>query len=255
MQGRAIPAGLDLRIALILLGLSSLAWAGVVLLAWPQPAAVEQSAARIVRGDRYKPEDLDRLAPLLAGIEAAPWSRAASVRAAAIVELRRAESALTDGRREDIDRHLGTLERLIPRALDAAPSDAFLWLALFWRDNLALGVDPARLAVLDMSYRTGPNEGWVGVRRSPVSLALFRLMPPALRERAITEFAGLVQSRFAEMPDILGGPGWAARDALLPRLARVDEPQRRTFARALYRAGIDVNVPGIDRPDDRPWSR
>jgi hypothetical protein len=144
----------------------------------------------------------------------------------------------------------------LPTALAAGPTDAFLWLALFWSSNASDGFQEARLPLLAMSYASGPNEGWVGVKRSAITLAIWERLTPALREAAAGEFAGLVQARrFREMPEIFQGPGWAARDVLLPRLAQVDEPTRRAFWRALYRAGIDVDVPGVAHPDDRPWSR
>ena len=255
MRVRA-PAAHLLRFGLVAAGAGALLHAALVLVVLPKPTSLDHAAARIVMGDRYRPEELDRYAPVIAALELTPAVRATSLRSAVIVVLRQAETAIEDGRRADIDAHMDALGRLLPRALSGLPGDAFLWLALFWRDNLALGFDQARLPLLDMSYETGPNEGWLGVKRIVRSLALWEQLTPALKTAVAREFVGLVKARFFRaMPDIFTGPGWAARDALLPGLAQIDEPTRRAFARALNQRGVNVDVPGIEQPDARPWSR
>lgn len=241
------------RLGALAAGAGALLFAVLALLVLAPPAGLERAAARIIAGDRYKAEDIDRLAA--ATDPSAPLVRAASLRAAAILSLRRAENAIAEGRRTDIDESLAALARLAPSALSAAPADAFLWLALFWRHNVAEGFAAENLPRLAMSYATGPNEGWVGVKRSAAALAAWERLTPELQDRAAGEFVGLVRSRFWEMADILMGPGWAARDALLPKLAQVDESERKIFARTLYRAGGYVDVPGIDRSGGRPWAR
>jgi hypothetical protein len=55
------------------------------------------------------------------------------------------------------------------------------------------------------------------------------------------------------MVAIFTGPGWRERALLLPGLKDVAERNRQAFARALYKLGYDVDVPGIARPDPRPW--
>lgn len=244
-----------IRVALMIVGAGSIAWAATILGSARQAPALERVAARIVQGDRYKAEDLDRVAPVMAEIAATPEPRFSSLRAAVIYELRQAETAVADGRRTDIDRHMDALRKVLPRALATGPSDSFLWLALFWRETFTGGSDPTRLPLLEMSYRTGPREGWVAVRRSPWTLALYSRLVPDLQEVAVAEFVGLVQSGFKEAASILTGPGWSLREVLIPRLATVDEPSRKVFAKSLYRGGYDVQVPGIDRPSERPWSR
>ncbi|MDQ2082041.1 hypothetical protein RA307_17775 [Xanthobacteraceae bacterium Astr-EGSB] len=252
MAARA-PAVLPVRLGVFVAGVGALLYAVLVLAVVPQPLALERASARIAMGDRYRAEELDRLSGLAADLAAAPLMRATSLRAAALVALRQAETATDDGRRADIDTHMDALARRVPAALAAAPADPFLWLALFWRDNVAEGFQETRLPLLAMSYATGPYEGWVGVKRSVVTLALWGRLTPALQAAAAEEFVGLVQSRFREMPEILTGPGWEARHVLLPRMADLDQRLRREFARTLNRAGVDVKVPGIERPSIRPW--
>ena len=241
-----------LRLGQFVVGAGACLYATLVFAVWTPTAEIERAASRILMGDRYKTEDVERH---IAAVAAGTLVRASSQRAVAILALRRAETSIDEGRRTDIDADFAALARLAPAALLRAPSDSFLWLALFWRNNVVEGFAPDRLRLLAMSYATGPSEGWVGAKRSAVALAAYERLTPELQERVASEFAGLVRSRFPEAPGILLGPGWAVRGALLPRLAAVEEPERKAFARALYRAGVDVDVPGIDPPDSRPWSR
>ena len=252
-----MPASLSaiaIRLGFLAAGSAAALFAALALVTWPQPTPIERAAARIVMGDRYKPEDLERLVNPDELAEM-PFVRATSLRAAAIIVLRQAEEAISEGRRTDIDRHVDALQRLLRRTLASGPTDSFLWLAAYWRETFSGGDEPVRLPMLAMSYRTGPREGWVAVRRSPWALGLYARLGPDLQESAVAEFVGLVQSRFSETVSILSGPGWSVRDVLVPRLAAVDEPQRKIFARALYQQGLDVDIPGINRPADRPWSR
>jgi hypothetical protein len=243
-----------MRLGLLVAGSAALVFATLVLVVSPQPVALERAAVRIVMGDRYKAEELDRF---VGADELAfqPLVRAASLRSAAVVALRQAEESIANGQRTDIDRHMDALERGLRHALTIGPADTFLWLALFWRETFAGGFEPTRLSMLEMSYRTGPREGWVAVRRNAWTLGLYSRLGSDLQEAAAAEFIGLVASRFMETVSILTGPGWSVHDVLIPRLAMVDELQRKAFARALYQQGYDVQIPGIVRPDDRPWSR
>jgi hypothetical protein len=101
-----------------------------------------------------------------------------------------------------------------------------------------------------MSYQQGPKEGWVMQKRSRLALAIYRSLPPDLAERAVSEFAKLLQPQFTvTAADIFVGPGWHVRDILLPRLASAPQSERQLFANLLYARNIDVTVPGIVRDD------
>ena len=250
----ALVSAFVMRLGLLAAGSAALVFAALVFVVWPQSVTLERAAGRIVMGDRYRPEELDRL-PGADELAVQPLVRASSLRSAAIVALRQTEETIANGLRTDIDRQIEMLRRSLQHALAVGPADPFLWLTLFWQESFIGGSESTRLSMLEMSYRTGPREGWVAVRRSPWTLGLYSRLRPDLQEIATTEFVGLVASRFNEAASILTGPGWSIRDILVPRLAKVDELQRKALARVLYQGGYDVQVPGVDRPDDRPWSR
>jgi hypothetical protein len=98
-----------------------------------------------------------------------------------------------------------------------------------------------------MSYRLGPNEGWVALKRNPIAFANFDWLPSDLAEDGISEFVGLVRSQrfFDAAANILVGPAWRVRDQVLPRLAELSERDRKTFAQVLQSRGYDVSIPGI----------
>ena len=74
------------------------------------------------------------------------------------------------------------------------------------------------------------------------------------RRRAEGKMVSLVNSAlYREAAAIFIGPAWRARDLILPRLNNVAAGNREFFAKALYGQGYELTVPGIQRPEWRPW--
>ena len=140
-------------------------------------------------------------------------------------------------------------------ALARSPTNAYMWLSAFGLKRLR--GDPAAddLKLLRMSYRLGPNEGWIAVRRSPLSIAAFASLPQDLQEAALQEFVGLVGSGLRDdAANILAGPGWPIRDQLLSRLINLDEDSRRQFANVLAAKDLEgVVVPGLQPRRRDSW--
>jgi hypothetical protein len=163
-----------------------------------------------------------------------------------------AEQAIVDG--DDIDMQLNALRDSIRRSLACSPADPFLWVVLYWVEINRNGFQPDYLKYLRLSYQLGPNEGWIALKRNGYALAIFQQLPPDLAEMAIAEFATLVDTGFyAETAAILTGPGWPEREMLLSHLKDVSERYKEAFAKAVYKLGYDVNVPGVVLRDPRPW--
>ncbi|RAI43662.1 hypothetical protein CH341_13150 [Rhodoplanes roseus] len=237
------------------MGLLGIAWCGLVLVALPSAGAHQRVAGKIVLGDEFRTDDLDRVSADLkiSDIDLVP--NAGALRTLAIVAVRRAEDAIRQGRRAEIDGSLDDLAAALDRALAASPTDPFLWLARFWLTNIRNGFDAAHLPLLAASYRYGPREGWIGVRRNPLALAVFERLDAPLREAVVSEFVGLLNSGFEGMPDVFVNAGPPARHAILSALGGASETARLRLSRSLYQRGFDISVPGIVRPDTRPWSR
>jgi hypothetical protein len=241
------------RTILVIFGSAAVAWGMYALPVFARQAPIERVATHVIGGDPFRPEVLAATMPQLEAAEQAEQCRPAALRSAAIIRTRAAEQAIIDG--EDIDARLSSLRNSIRRSLACSPTDPFLWVVLYWVECNENGFQPDYLEYLRLSYRLGPNEGWVGLRRNGLTLAVFRQLPPDLAEMAIDEFARLLDSGFYDQAvAIITGPGWRERDMLLPRLKGVVQRNRDVFAKMLYSLGYDVSVPGITMPDPRPWN-
>jgi hypothetical protein len=255
---RPVPQALNkycriaVRSCLVGLGILAVAWGTQVMPVFARQAPIEAVAARVVSGDPFKSEVLATLMPEVEAAERAERCRPAALHSAAIIRTRITEQALYDG--GNVDASLRSLSDSIHRSLACSSADPFLWFVLYWVESNRNGFQAGYLSYLRLSYQLGPNESWVALKRNRYALAVFQRLPPDLARMSITEFARLLDTGFyAETVATFAGPGWPERALLLPALKNVTERHRQAFARALYKLGYDVDVPGIARPDPRPW--
>jgi len=243
------------RIFTAALGLAAFVWGATTFPIFWSELTIERTAAAIAEGDAFKPHSLDSFLPAVNRIEQARYCQPEAARSAAIIRLRLAEEALTNAERDAIDARLSSLQDAIFKSLACAPSDPFLWAVLTWLDQARQGFRPQQLTYLRLSYRLGPNEGWIAERRNRLALSMFWRLPPDLAEAAVREFAAMVNSNFYEEAiAILTGPGWPLRDRLLAGLKDSGVQQREELAKELYSAGYDLAVPGVaPLHDRRPW--
>jgi hypothetical protein len=239
----------------IALGCGALAWGVISFPEFWRNSSIEQVADRIKTREPYSTESLVALMPALNVIEDAPYCHPAAMQAASIIRLRVLEATMEGGERRNIDGNMDALRRSIYRSLGCSPADPFLWSVLYWVETTRTGFRDSYINYLRLSYELGPNEGWVAVRRNVLALSVFDRLPDDLREQALDEFAQLVDNGFYEQSvQTLTGPGWRFRDLLLEHLKPVAARHRQAVAKILYKMGYDVSVPGIDRPDPRPWN-
>jgi hypothetical protein len=240
------------RILLIIFGCISVSWAIFVLPIFWRATSVERTAKRIIGGEPFRIETLIRQIPILKSIEKSEYFNSPSIRSAAIIRLRTVETLISAGEKNKVDAELKPLENSIISSLGNLPADPFLWLALFSVESSWIGSTKDQVKYLRLSYRLGPNEGWIGLRRNGIALARFERLPPDLKEAAISEFVSLLNSGFySNMAKIFTGPGWSIRELILPRLKEVAERYRQGFADDLHRRGFEVTVPGIIPPEPR----
>jgi hypothetical protein len=260
------------RMVLISIGVFSVWWGVSTFPIFWRDARLDYTAASITGGEPFKRENLETLLAAAESTERV-WARPESLRSLAIIRLCLAEqSSIVENAKPsgpDIDQFgaslrvenakpsrlvLDQLDASIRRSLSAAPADPFLWLALFWSETMKDDWSKKDFAYLRMSYLVGPHEGWVAVRRNYIALENFSALPQDLAAAAVTEFKNLVKSHFDTAVTILVGPGWPIHDMLLGQLADAPQEAREQFARSAYhQLGYDIAVPGVERPDPRPW--
>jgi len=241
------------RSFVVIFGCIAVWWGIVEFPVFWQESSTERIAARIIAGDPFKVETLARQLPIIANIERSAYCRPAALRSAAIFRLRMVEAGAPTIDREHVDEQLKSLGNVIRSSLSCAPADPFLWLVLGWMETTQNGFRPDDWKYLRMSYRLGPNEGWIGLKRNRMTFAVSEKLPVNLAEYAINEFVGLVEmGSYEQAVEILSGPAWRVRDVIVPRLAALPHQVREAFARAVYNRGLDVAVPGVEPPNSKP---
>ena len=231
----------------------SFSWTAFALFEVDSSSRLNSIANRIMSGDAYTgsmPSDAE-----LAAAEAHSPCNALAVRSAAIIRLRAYEDAVSQAGVKGADVQMAALRRSADRALACVPTESFLWFVRYWI-GLTDGKSAAeQLDSLKMSYRLGPNEGWIALRRNVFALAIYNILPSDLQVLVLAEFASLVNSGFLKQAlTNLKGPGWPLREALLSELLGTKLAMRQYFYKMLRADGFDLEIPGVERREFRSWN-
>jgi hypothetical protein len=242
------------RIATVALGLAAVGWASFVAPAVWRQASMAPLGPKIVGGERFQPGILEHYIES-AGLD---WQNGicqpVTLRTLALVRVRLAEEAITANDRSAIDQTQADAETALRLSLSCTPTDSFLWFALFWLENSERGLAQDNYRALRMSYRVGPNEGWVSLRRNRIAIALYPGLPSDLQQAAADEFVQLVRSDLiTDAADILAGPGRPVSRMLLARLAGVDQKKLRFLSLLLAGKGGDETIPGLETSSRFEW--
>jgi hypothetical protein len=231
----------------VILGCIAVWWGISGLPVYWQDSSVERMASRIIAGDPFKVETLAQQTSLMDSIKKSTHCRPYALRGAAIIQLRMFEVAASANDRQHLDEQLKSLAQVIRSSLACTPADPFLWLALYSVEVAENGSKSEYLKYLRLSYRLGPHEGWIVLKRNPIAFSAFQQLPLDLRENAVSEFIAMLHdSSFAnQAAEIFIGPAWSERELILSHLARLTDDDRKRFADALHGRGYDLNVPGI----------
>lgn len=241
----AASYGLLARICVAALGCFAVWWGITGFPVYWQDSYIKQVATQIIAGDPYKLETLMQLIPVLDSIEKSTYCRPAALRSAAIIQLRMQEVAPA---RNDLQhQHLNSLVDVIRSSLSCAPADPFLWLAFYSVEVTKNGFKPDYLRYLRLSYRLGPQEGWIMLKRNPLAFGEYKQLPPDLRQDVVNEFFAILhESHFpTQAGEIFLGAAWPERELILSRLTRLNNNDRKRLADQLRRHGYDLNTPGI----------
>jgi hypothetical protein len=229
---------LSLRASAMVVGLVGIVWGVSEFPALRQESTIKKIADRILVGDVYKYDILLKQSSLVEPRQRPELCRPLTVRSAAVIRLRLAEisdnSALGPA---PVRTNLAV--DAIRQSLACSPAEPFFWLALY-------ALEPsAPLNYLTTSYRLGPNEGWIALKRNPVAFANFDELPDDLRRIVVEEFVRIVEmDTIDDAIKIFVGPAWDNRELILSQMDQVPLRQRQRFQAALTSAGYDVLVPG-----------
>ena len=229
---------LSLRASAIALSLIGIVWGVSEIPALLQEFAIKKIAGRILVGEAYKPEILLKQASLLESTQKPELCRPSTLRSWAVIRLRLAEISDNSALGPAPVRTNLALDA-VRRSLACSPADPFFWLALY-------ALEPsAPLDYLTASYRLGPNEGWIALKRNPVAFANFDELSDDLRRMVVQEFVRIVEmDDINDAVKIFVGPAWDRRELILSQMDQVPLRQREQLQAALTGAGYDVLVPG-----------
>jgi hypothetical protein len=229
---------LSLRASGMLVGLMGVAWGVSQFSVLRQQSTIQKIADRILLGERYKYEILLKQASLVAPTQRPQLCRPLTVRSAAVIRLRLAEISVSASLEPGPVRTNLAVDA-VQNSLICSPADSFFWLALY-------ALEPsAPLNYLTISYRLGPNEGWIALKRNPVAFANFDELPENLRRMVVQEFLRIVEmDTIDDAMKIFVGPAWDNRELILSQMDQVPLRQLQKFQEALTSAGYDVLVPG-----------
>ena len=241
------------RIFVAVLGAVAIVWGLLTIPIFWRQAAIEHVARHIVRGESYRIEVLRQQLPAVEAAESSTICRPIALWSATIIRLRMFEQANHDGQGtpNDLSR-MATLDNSIRRSLSCSAAEPFLWLVLYGLETRQDGSEQKDFRYLRMSYQLGPNEGWISVKRNPVSFADYDRLPLDLETNAVIEFLSLIKSElYQQAADILSGPAWRLRASLLPWLATLPLRSQEAFVKTVYDRGLDVKIPGFIPMDSK----
>lgn len=249
---KPVRRGACLRALTVFCGLAAVAWASFTFPKFWREQPMISASQQLVNGDIYSEAAVDSLKESANRIaDSVPTPEALA--ALSIFRQWLAERAML--RNEPSQSRVADAKGAILSALSVAPMDSYQWLSLFWVSTKDGPFRSEFLRYLDMSYATGPNEGWVALRRSPLVLGLYPVLTSGLRRAALEEFAGLVRSHlYSQAAAIAANTTPNTRKAIVAKISSLPLPDRESFAHAADEKGItDLVMPGVETEPLRPW--
>lgn len=249
------PAGYLTRVFVCLLGLGAMAWAGFTLPLFWREASPRLIAAKVLQGEDFK------LTSLLAQVRVAEtvaqyrFCNPEGLHSLFALRLAILNQAITAANQVLIDSSYAPVYETARDLLACEPADSFVWLTLFWLDSGKYGLNERNADYLRLSYTLGRNEGWIALWRVRLAFVLFGRLPDDLANNAIEDFVKLLNTGqfYWNMADIFEHALSTVQYRIVERLKSTSMVARRQFARELHERGIDVNIPGLERSDARPW--
>lgn len=211
-------------------------------------------AERMKLGEVYDPQILTSMDDGMSFILKDPVCDHQALQDLAVVRTALAETAFQEDNADVADKRLSAAEEAARATLACSPGSATAWIILAWIEHIRHEDSPLLRAYLERSYRFGPYEGWVLVRRMEMLLSLF----PALNEderaslrQAVEWIANGFMSEFIGEQYVAAKP--EQRRALREILAGTPERQQKRAAEIIREMGEDIELPFVEPLGSRPW--
>jgi len=239
-----LPIALQPRLAFWTFALRSLTFAvGSLGLAWGIANFAKCAAAddfldleaRLLRFENYDRITSSRMLEDADAEGLSPCDMHAQ-RALLLLEMPLAYDALRSGTVNEYDSRIRSIEDRVRRTLRCSPRNSFVWLAAFALETQHGILNQHTFDLIAMSYKTSPNEAWLGIRRVVVAVPTLLVAPEGIKQSILTEFQDLVRLRFIELPArAYMNASEATRALLRSRIEQLDPQSKRAFSDALQK--------------------
>jgi hypothetical protein len=244
------------RVIIFLFGSVAVAWGAYQFSLTRQQEPVQRAASDLLKGRGFSSRTLTKLLSDSDSAAARAICVPSELRSLVVLRIALLKSEIADGKASvaSADASYVQLYQLAKAALECSPSDAYIWMTLFWLDASRHGLTPENAKFLQMSYESGSNEGWVAFGRVQVALSLLDRLPDRLSQNVVDDFIKLLNTGvlYDDLAAVLVDEAPGVKTRVIRSLDAVGPSVRQKLSKALRDKDADVVIPGVQAPD-RPW--
>lgn len=182
------------------------------------------------------------------GCDASAWENLAIVRVSLV------DAAFESNDAGSADRHLSGAKEAIERVLACSPGSTLAWTLLAWIEQVRNDDTPHLRELVQMSFRTGPFEGWPLVRRLEIMLRFTAPLSETEKKQIADQSRWLLQfSLWNVLADFYMVGSDAQKDMLYPIFAEADRRTQKLIAQYIRQGGASIDLPLVEPEGNRPW--
>jgi hypothetical protein len=238
-------------------GIGAVAWGGFVFPVFWQQIRLDQMASEYVEGRTQPMQSLLDETRRTEAAERASLCNPLTLHDIVILRLAIVEEAMQQRNIHLISSTYSPIDDAIKESLACAPTDSAAWLILFWQElTKRRAAQTDMMNYLRLSYTLGPNEGWIALWRNRLAIAMFEQLPDDLKDDALREFVGLVDTErlYPETIQIFGEAPPPVQALILRRFEQTAPIPRQIFATALHEKGLGQGIPKAWIADTKAWN-
>lgn len=239
------------RGATIAAALVGLAWSVTIFPVAVKTSRLEFIAADMLASRTFEPDRLARIVAYARSFDPARGCLGNAPTERAVVTYYAAGDAVANKSGASPAPAIAEAKAANEAALRCSVYQPQLWLQLFWLATVdGTPPDARALELLRLSYRFGPNEGWVSSYRSRVALRNYDELSPDLQETARREFVLLVRDNPRRAATTIRRQERDARAEMASWLTVLPLETRAKFK--FYLAEDDIAIPGVAENTGEP---
>lgn len=207
-------------------------------------------------GESFSPETIrivaDQSQHLVAGQPCMPWDAENLV----LLRIAQVEAAFVVNNEDAADQALMSAETAAKQTIYCAPNSSLAWIALAWIDFVRNDHTPHFRALIQMSERVGPNEGWSVTHRVELMLRLLSKANEADLVSLRRQIEAIIDEEGFHFLAAIYLSGDSAQQKYLRTIfADARENGQKRLAGIIRVQGGDIDLPLVAPLGGRPWDR